>query len=63
MGHLKIRMTPQDESNLAKLMGAWHLNRSEAARKALALAAEQVTKEMRYLKTENNVLESISKFL
>lgn len=61
MGHLNIRMTPQDENNLAQLMSAWHLDSSsETTRRALAITAEQIKSEKRPSK---NALLKNSKFI
>jgi len=42
MSHLNLRTSNQDENNLSMLINAWQLDRSEATRKALALAASMV---------------------
>lgn len=52
MSHLSIRMTPQDENNLAQLKDVWHVDRSEATRRALAMAIEQIKSEVSVSKEE-----------
>lgn len=42
MSHLSIRTNREDEVHIACLQGIWGLDRSESARKALALAASFV---------------------
>ncbi|MCE5316791.1 MAG: hypothetical protein LLG04_05445 [Parachlamydia sp.] len=52
MSHLNIRMRPEDEYHLQFLGRAWNLDRSEIARKALAIAASQVKQETALTKKE-----------
>lgn len=52
MHHLNIRITPQDENNLLLLKNAWNVDKSEATRKALALAAACIAQEQSLSKEE-----------
>jgi len=45
MRHLNIRTTEEDEGHILFLKTKWRLDRSEATRKALALAVSYVKKE------------------
>lgn len=60
MSHLNLRTSKQDESNLSVLKSKWQLDRSEATRKALALAASMVKNEEKLSKED---LLNNSKFI